>query len=78
MERHGAARLSKAYVREQVIQTILHVARLFPIIRFDAAMTLAKRHVQRLWFPLPGAAARFLRARSTRMTQEEFDCADAA
>ena len=46
---------SKAEVREHVIQTILHVARLFPIIRFDAAMVLAKRHVQRLWFPLPGA-----------------------
>src|SRR6202012_1681926 len=28
-------------VREHVIQTILHVARLFPVIRFDAAMTLA-------------------------------------
>ena len=40
--------------REQVIQTILHVARLFSIIRFDAAMTLAKRHFQRLWFPIPG------------------------
>jgi len=38
---------SKAEVREHVIQTILHVARLFPIIRFDAAMVLAKRHVQR-------------------------------
>ena len=31
-----------AATREQVIQTILHVARLFPIIRFDAAMTLAR------------------------------------
>ena len=41
-------------VREAVIQTILHVARQFPIIRFDAAMTLAKRHYQRLWFPEPG------------------------
>ena len=27
-------------VREAVIQTILHVARQFPVIRFDAAMTL--------------------------------------
>jgi glycosidase len=45
----------KAEVREAVIQTILHVARQFPIIRFDAAMTLAKKHVQRLWFPEPGA-----------------------
>ncbi len=42
-------------VREAVIQTILHVARKFPIIRFDAAMTLAKRHYQRLWFPEPGS-----------------------
>ena len=44
-------------VREQVIQTILHVARQFPIIRFDAAMVLAKRHIQRLWWPEPGPAA---------------------
>ena len=42
-------------VREAVIQTILHVARQFPIIRFDAAMTLAKKHYQRLWFPEPGS-----------------------
>jgi glycosidase len=42
-------------VREAVIQTILHVARKFPIIRFDAAMTLAKKHFQRLWFPEPGS-----------------------
>ena len=41
-------------VREAVIQMILHVARKFPIIRFDAAMTLAKRHYQRLWFPQHG------------------------
>lgn len=41
-------------VREAVIQTILHVARNFPIIRFDAAMTLASKHIQRLWFPEPG------------------------
>jgi len=43
-----------AEVREAVINTILHVARQFPIIRFDAAMTLAKKHYQRLWFPQPG------------------------
>jgi glycosidase len=41
-------------VREAVIQTILHVARKFSIIRFDAAMTLANRHIQRLWYPAPG------------------------
>lgn len=42
-------------VREAVIQTILDVAHKFPIIRFDAAMTLARRHFQRLWFPEPGS-----------------------
>ena len=41
-------------VREAVIQTILDVARKFPIIRFDAAMTLARKHISRLWYPPPG------------------------
>jgi hypothetical protein len=54
-----------AAVREQVIQTILHVARLFPVIRFDAAMTLAKRHFHRLWFPGRARAAPSLRAPNT-------------
>ena len=39
--------------REAVIQALLNVARRFPIIRLDAAMTLARKHVQRLWFPPP-------------------------
>ncbi|MED5357747.1 MAG: alpha-amylase family glycosyl hydrolase, partial [Pseudomonadota bacterium] len=41
-------------VREIVIQTIVGVAQRFPIIRFDAAMTLARRHIERLWYPAPG------------------------
>ena len=64
---------SKAYVREHVMQTILHVARQFPIIRFDAAMVLAKRHVQRLWFPLPGQGGSIPSRAENAMTQEEFD-----
>ncbi|MBI9094361.1 MAG: alpha-amylase [Sphaerochaeta sp.] len=40
--------------REAVFQQIKHVAKNFPIIRFDAAMTLAKKHIQRLWYPNPG------------------------
>jgi glycosidase len=64
---------SKAFVREHVIQTILHVARLFPIIRFDAAMVLAKRHVQRLWFPLPGAGGSIPSRAENAMSQDEFD-----
>jgi len=64
---------TKAYVREHVIQVILHVARLFPIIRFDAAMVLAKRHVQRLWFPLPGAGGSIPSRAENAMSQEDFD-----
>jgi glycosidase len=60
-------------VREHVIQTILHVARLFPVIRFDAAMTLAKRHFHRLWFPGPGSSGAIPSRAEYGMTQQEFD-----
>ncbi len=63
-----------AEVREAVIQTILHVARKFPIIRFDAAMTLAKKHIERLWFPQPGHGGAIpSRAQYGSMTQAEFN-----
>ncbi len=64
---------SKAAVREHVIQTILSVARQFPIIRFDAAMTLAKKHVQRLWFPLPGIGGSIPSRAESAISQAEFD-----
>jgi glycosidase len=63
----------KAAVREQVIQTILHVARLFPVIRFDAAMTLAKRHFHRLWFPGPGSSGAIPSRAEYGMSQAAFD-----
>jgi glycosidase len=63
----------KAEVREKVIQTILSVARMFPVIRFDAAMVLAKQHVQRLWFPEPGKGGAIPSRAAFAMTKEEFD-----
>jgi hypothetical protein len=60
-------------VREAVIQTILAVARRFPIIRFDAAMTLTKRHYQRLWFPEPGTGGAIPSRAEHGMTKEAFD-----
>ncbi len=60
-------------VREAVIQTILHVARMFPIIRFDAAMTLAKKHYQRLWFPEPGSGGDIASRAEYGMTRPDFD-----
>lgn len=60
-------------VREAVIQTILQVARRFPIIRFDAAMTLSKRHYQRLWFPEPGSGGAIPSRSDFGLTKEQFD-----
>jgi glycosidase len=60
-------------VREAAIQTILHVARKFPIIRFDAAMTLTKKHYQRLWFPEPGTGGAIASRADYGMTREQFD-----
>jgi glycosidase len=60
-------------LREAVIQTILHVARNFPIIRFDAAMTLAKKHYQRLWFPLRGLGGGVPSRAEHGMSKDEFD-----
>jgi glycosidase len=60
-------------VREAVVQTILHVARLFPVLRFDAAMALAKRHYQRLWFPKPGDAGAVPSRAEHGMSKAQFD-----
>ncbi|MHB9022754.1 MAG: alpha-amylase family glycosyl hydrolase [Armatimonadota bacterium] len=59
-------------VREAVIQTILHVARQFPIIRFDAAMTLTQKHFQRLWFPEPGAGGAIPSRAEHGMSRKQF------
>jgi glycosidase len=60
-------------VREAVIQKIFDVARKFSIIRFDAAMTLAKRHFSRLWYPEPGRGGDIPSRADYSMTKEEFD-----
>ncbi len=65
----------KPEVREAVIQAILAVARRFPIIRFDAAMTLAKKHVARLWYPEPGRGGAIPSRAESAMTREAFDAA---
>jgi len=60
-------------VREAVIQTILHVAGSFPIIRFDAAMTLTKKHFHRLWFPAPGSGGDIPSRAEHGMSRQSFD-----
>jgi glycosidase len=63
----------RADVREAVARTILDVARKFPIIRFDAAMTLTRRHYQRLWFPRPGTGGDIPSRAGQGLSQEKFD-----
>ena len=64
----------QAEVREVVIRTILDVARRFPVIRFDAAMVLAKKHVERLWYPEPGVGGGIpSRAEHGAMSKRAFD-----
>ena len=61
--------------REEVIQKILHVARNFPIIRFDAAMVLAKKHIRRLWYPAPGQGGDISTRSEYALTPDEFEAA---
>lgn len=59
--------------REAVMQEILHVARNFPIIRFDAAMVLAKKHIRRLWYPQPGCGGDIASRSDYALSPEEFE-----
>lgn len=63
----------KNEVREAVIQKIFDVARKFSIIRFDAAMTLTKRHFSRLWFPQPGKGGDIPSRADHALTKQRFD-----
>jgi glycosidase len=59
--------------REAVIRTIVGVCRQFSIVRFDAAMTLAKRHIQRLWYPVPGRGGAIASRAEHALAAEEFN-----
>jgi hypothetical protein len=59
--------------REAVIRTIIGVCQQFSIVRFDAAMTLAKRHIQRLWYPAPGSGGAIASRAEHSITTEEFN-----
>jgi len=64
--------LTLPQVREAVIQTTIAIAKRFPVIRFDAAMTLTKRHFQRLWYPLPGCGGDIPSRAENSMSDEDF------
>lgn len=59
--------------REAVIQEIIHVAQNFPIIRFDAAMVLAKKHIRRLWYPEQGHGGDIATRSEYALTTQQFE-----
>jgi len=63
----------RAEVREAVILQILHLAKRFKLIRFDAAMTLARQHFRRLWYPPPGGGAGIPSRAENPLTDAEFE-----
>ena len=65
--------LLKSEVREALIQKIFDVARKFSVIRFDAAMTLAKKHFSRLWYPEPGKGGDIPSRADHALTRRQFD-----
>ncbi len=62
-----------ARAREAVVETIVDVARRFPVIRFDAAMALAKEQIQRLWYPPPGEGGAIPSRAEHGMSDEAFE-----
>ncbi|HPR56333.1 MAG TPA: alpha-amylase family glycosyl hydrolase [Deltaproteobacteria bacterium] len=63
----------KHEVRQAVIGQTIAIAKRFPIIRFDAAMTLAKRHFQRLWYPAPGYGGDIPSRAGHSVSPDEFE-----
>ncbi len=61
--------------REEVIQKILHVARNFSVIRFDAAMVLAKKHIRRLWYPQHGHGGDIASRSENALSTHDFEAA---
>ena len=58
--------------RRALVDAIVEVARRFSILRFDAAMTLARQHVHRLWYPAAGHAGAVPSRAEHGMTDEEI------
>ncbi len=62
-------------VRQAMSDLILAIAQRFSLIRFDAAMTLARKHFRRLWFPPPGGSAGVPSRSAFALSDEDFTAA---
>ncbi len=63
----------KAELRAAMIDLLVGLARRFQVIRIDAAMTLVKQHVQRLWYPPPGGGGAIPSRAEHGLPGEEFE-----
>ena len=62
-------------VRQAMSDLIVSIAQRFSMIRFDAAMTLARKHFRRLWFPPPGGSAGVPSRSAFCLADEDFNAA---
>ena len=62
-------------VRQAMSDLIVDVAKRFSLIRFDAAMTLARKHFRRLWFPPPGGSAGVPSRSEFWLSDDDFNAA---
>ncbi len=60
-------------VRQAMSDLIVSIAQRFSLIRFDAAMTLARKHFRRLWFPTPGSSAGVPSRSTFWLSDADFD-----
>jgi glycosidase len=60
-------------VRRAMSDLIVEIAKRFRLIRFDAAMTLARKHFRRLWYPPPGGSAGVASRSAFWMTDADFE-----
>lgn len=60
-------------LREHMIEVLVGLAHRLPILRIDAAMTLVKQHVQRLWHPAPGQGGAIPSRAERGMSRQDLD-----
>lgn len=59
--------------REAMLELMVDIAKRFPIVRLDAAMALAKRHIHRLWHPPRGEGGAIPSRSQHSLSRAELD-----
>ncbi|MEM9293905.1 MAG: alpha-amylase family glycosyl hydrolase, partial [Acidobacteriota bacterium] len=60
-------------VQQLLLDTLVRLAQQFSVLRLDAAMVLARQHVQRLWHPRPGEGGAIPSRSEHALSPEVFD-----